>query len=247
MRITFDSNAWESVFDLTNSDCEPIRVALAAGLLKGFVCESAFRIEAIKKGGRVKYFQSPKMETKIRFVPGTGGGVILHCEFGPADEEHPGLPEIQARKLETALKGGVRLIHGMSWLGLPRPLEINDPGIYVKDAEDERDRRSQCQADLSQAIRERGVGRTAFEALGGWTGDLVAEEVSKKFQRACAEWSDGETVIAHVSYQNDILCTNDFGMSAGKSIFDSANRAWLTDTYNVRFATLQHLIEGLPS
>ncbi|MCB1041168.1 MAG: hypothetical protein KDA94_16780 [Acidimicrobiales bacterium] len=62
MRVTLDSNAWETIFDPDNLDCEPLRVAMASGVLEGYICESAFRIEAINKGGRTEYFQHPKMD-----------------------------------------------------------------------------------------------------------------------------------------------------------------------------------------
>ena len=183
------------------------------------------------------------MDVGMHVEFGADGRITLHAQIGPADQAHPGLPEIQARKLEWAVKHGVRLLHGISWLGLPRPPEINDPAIYVSDADGERARRSQCQIDVASAIGRSGVGRASFEKLGGWAGQQIAADASKKFQRACAEWSDEETVIAHITYQNDFLCTNDHGKSAGASIFDQTHRTWLTETYGVRFATLQELIE----
>ncbi|MCC2096232.1 MAG: hypothetical protein KDJ29_05045 [Hyphomicrobiales bacterium] len=242
MRVTLDSNAWETIFDPDNLDCEPLRVAMASGVLEGYICESAFRIEAINKGGRTEYFQHPKMDVGIDVEFGTDGRITLHMQMGPADQKHPGLPKIQSEKIARAIQSGVRLLHGISWMGLPSPAEINDPALYVKDADGDRGRRDRCQADVAFAIGQRGVGRSAFETAGGWSGRETSPNARKKFQRACAEWADGETVIAHIAYQNDVLCTNDHGRSAGASIFDLTNRAWLTETYGVRFATLQQLI-----
>jgi hypothetical protein len=47
MRITLDSNAWESIFNEARDDLVPLRAAFAKGHLRGFICASAFRIEAI--------------------------------------------------------------------------------------------------------------------------------------------------------------------------------------------------------
>jgi hypothetical protein len=242
VRVTFDSNAWEAIFDPKDSLNEPLRQRLENGSLKGFICDTAFRIEAIKKSERDDYFQSSKMDTKIKIRYGGNGKIVLDMSIGPADELHPGIPAAQLVKLEAAIKSGVRLLRGMNWLGLPSPKEIHNRNLYALEttAEDvgEREHTHAC---VMHAIEKRGVGRAVFEALGGWSNASTSRQPPKKFQAACAEWSDGETVSSHIAYKNDILCTNDFGRSAGKSIFDADNRTWLTSTYGVQFATLDEL------
>ena len=62
-------------------------------------------------------------------------------------------------------------------------------------------------------------------------------------QRAIAEWADADSIAAHVGYGIDLFCSEDQGKSAGgiSLILDAANRAWLTATYGVQFATLTEL------
>jgi len=48
MRITFDSNAWETIFQ-HDVERNPIRIAIEEKRIHGFICAAGFRIEAITK------------------------------------------------------------------------------------------------------------------------------------------------------------------------------------------------------
>lgn len=159
--------------------------------------------------------------------------------IGPDDERHPGLPDIQSKKLKEALRAGVRLMRGSARLGLPVPQEIRDPSVFVNPAEFGVDR-EQRQIDVLTRIEARGVGKAAFDAAGGWKAAGVARN-EKILWKACAEWADGELVAAHIAHRNDILCTNDRGGSTGTSILDVKNRAWLGAEFGIKFATLEEL------
>ena len=78
--------------------------------------------------------------------------------------------------------------------------------------------RAQRQLDVSAVVDGRGVGKAAFDTAGGWSAEITNE---KRFRKACAEWADGELVIAHIAYRNDVLCTHDRARTAGRSIFRS--------------------------
>jgi hypothetical protein len=151
--------------------------------------------------------------------------------IGPADESHPGMPEVQSNKLKNALAAGVRLMRGGAWLGLPSPVEIRDPALFVQTNDPGREQR---QINASAHIEARGVGKAAFDAAGGWNAQGGVPHSEKVLAKACAEWADGELVASHIAYRNDILCTNDQARAAGVSIFDSANRAWLAAEFGVR-------------
>jgi hypothetical protein len=69
MRVSFDSNTWEKVFDPVDRDWVPIRSAVSSGRITGFICEAAFRIEAIRKRERTAYFAEPAMDVQLRFPP----------------------------------------------------------------------------------------------------------------------------------------------------------------------------------
>jgi hypothetical protein len=240
MQVSFDSNTWEKVFDPADHDWALVRSAISGGRISGFICEAAFRIEAIRKRERAAYFAQPAMDVQFPFstVIRDGKPYVQIMSIGPADESHPGVPEVQSNKLKSALSAGVRLMRGGAWLGLPSPMEIRDPALFVQTNDPGREQR---QIDASARIEARGVGKAAFDAAGGWNTQAGVPYNEKVLAKACAEWADGELVASHIAYRNEILCTNDQARAAGVSIFDSNNRVWLTSEFGVKFATLEEL------
>jgi hypothetical protein len=245
LRVSFDSNAWEEIFDPANQDCGPIRNALAVRALEGFICEAGFCIEAVRKRDRSSYFAQPYMDTRSDGIVMRDGQPRFHLSFGPDDDRHPGLPAEQVGKLQSALAAGVRLMRGLNWMGLPAPQEIRDPSIFAAETREAKQEREQLQLDASVLIDARGVGRAAFDAAGGWDRRIESLVDDKRLQKACAEWADGELVSAHIAYRNDVLCTNDRARAAGRSVFDPTNRSWLSTDYGVVFKTLAELVEEI--
>lgn len=243
MKISFDSNAWEEVFGSDASHPE-IRGALMAGRIQGFICDAAFRIEAVRKRDRADYFAQPYMGVSCGLEV-VDGQMVIKMSMGPDQSKHPGLPEQQMIKLRRAFGAGIKLMHGQNWLGLPTFKDIHEPANFVQEEREAASKREERQIWASIAVNERGVGEAAFNACGGWTRKPQTPVEERQLIRACAEWSDGELVGAHIAYQNDILCTNDLAKSAVNSIFDSDNRQWLADTSNVKFMTVDELSASL--
>jgi hypothetical protein len=127
-------------------------------------------------------------------------------------------------------------------MGLAAPREILNPQIYVPETTVAAREREQRQIEVMELIEARSVGKAAFDALGGWNPAGTPPADDKKFFMACAEWADAELVAAHIAHKHDILCTNDRARSAGTSVFDAANRGWLTAQFGVVFKTVDELI-----
>jgi hypothetical protein len=243
MRVTLDSNAWEAIFDEARIDLAPLRSACAMGQLKGFICASGFRIEAVRKADRAGYFQQPHTASDFGVVQHEGRP-MLKFSFGPDDSRHPGLPPEQRHKLDRAFRAGVKLIRGGAWMGLPSPPEIQKPERYEPESADQARRREQREIDAFYQIELRGVGKAVFDAADGWEIRARTPAEARRLSAACAEWADAETVSAHIAYQHDVLCTDDKGRSAGASVFDETNRAWLMSAYGVRFMTVGELLQA---
>jgi hypothetical protein len=105
----------------------------------------------------------------------------------------------------------------------------------------QKKRREQRQLDVSAAIDSRGIGNAAFKAAGGWEERNRTLAEKRMLSKACAEWADGELVAAHIAYGNDILCSDDRGVAAGRSIFDLEHRAWLSADFGVNFMSVEEL------
>jgi hypothetical protein len=189
MKVSFDSNAWEAVFPLGDVQYQGVRAALAERQIKGFVCEAGFRIEAIVKRQRSAYFAEPRMK-----VDGSGpalqaNGLVPLMTIGPDDGAHPGLPPAQRNKVLRALDCGVRLMHGLNWLGLPGPRETKGLGLYVSEDKETRSEREPQQIEAYAQFEARGVGKAAFDAADGWEKRPRTAAEEKRLARACAEWA----------------------------------------------------------
>jgi hypothetical protein len=239
MRVSFDSMVWEKIFDPKDCKCAPIRDALTARRLEGFICAAGFRIEAIEKRDRAAYFAKSYVDCRFEGIDIRDGVPSLHLSFGPDNTRHPGLHRVPAGKLQSALATGIQLLRGSNWTDLPEPQEILDPAIYVLETSTAAHEREQRQIDVSDLIDARGVGRGAVAAVYNKDDAPVNE---KRFIKACAEWADGELVAAHIAYQNDILCTCERAKNARTSVFNRTNRSWLTADYGVVFKTLDELL-----
>lgn len=247
MRVSFDSNVWEKVFHSGAEEFVSVRNALADRRIEGFICEAAFRIEAVRKENRTGYFAHPKMNSTfpLSTVQIDGKAHVHFISIGPSDKQHPGLPSVQADRLKLATSNGFLVMRGLAWMGLPSPREINDSAIFVQETENSRAEREQRQVAVNVEIWKREVGKQAFDAAGGWQAIEQGMLHQKKFAKACAEWADGELAAAHVGYRNDILCTDDRARGTPISVFNELNRSWLTSEYGVRFVNLKQLAEIL--
>jgi hypothetical protein len=247
MRVTFDSNAWEPIFDPANTKYAIIQNAIITKRIEGFICEAAFRIEAVRRKHRAKYFAQPHVGSRFEGIVERDGLPYFKMSIGPEDNHHPGLPLEQTPKLQEALKCGVRLVRASAWMGLPTPQapqEFLNPAIFVPETRESTNRRVQRQIEVSTHIEAGGVGKAAFDAAGGWNLPPTTLVNQTRFYKACAEWADGEALAAHVGYGNDVFCTEDFGKSGLKpSVLDGVHRAWLTRDFDVQFATLDQLAE----
>ncbi len=210
----------------------------------GAISEAAFRIEAIRKSNRSSYFSSPQMSFGTEPIPQMTGFALLFS-IGPADELHPGIPPQQLAKLQMAMSKSVRIMRTQNWLGLPSPPELKEFGVYIPESRDECAEREPLQASVADEIAKRGIGKAAFDEVGGWRAATQVLAQEKRFIQACAEWADGELVSAHIGYKYDLLCTDDFANSAGSSVFEPQHRSWLSTKYGVKFITREELLESV--
>jgi len=103
MRVSFDSNAWEAVFDPIDHTYAAIRTALVTGTVRGFICEAGFRIEAIRKPDRATYFAQSQIGVLFDGLVVRDGQPCLKISIGPEDHRHPGPPPVRSRSCSRLL------------------------------------------------------------------------------------------------------------------------------------------------
>ncbi|MEQ1714017.1 MAG: hypothetical protein ABL908_21835 [Hyphomicrobium sp.] len=263
MKVTFDSNAWERIFspqwsfDHAAQHIAAIRSALMSGAMAGFICETTFRLETLKRErvGLIAGSEFTLLECKIR--PEPDGEVHLMMSFGSDDRRHPGIDHRQLEKLTDAYLHGVRLIDGAAWMGLAGPSLPDWRSHTVLLTETERTRKEELHMDVFYTLQDAGVGMAPLNARlqamekanglatreGGWK---ILDAISDEHERSRAvaeisEWADAEVIATHYGYQNDFLCTEDQASSAKRSSFDNTSRRMLTERFGIRFVDLAGL------
>jgi hypothetical protein len=151
------------------------------------------------------------------------------CETILTVEGQPPGDDTVAR-VQRALDLGIRILSAPR-AGSTRILS----GELYASAADEPTRLTRYES-IAAAIEARGLGYARRSKVA--TGN------SRK--RAVAEWADGDSVAAHYSYANDLFCTQDRAVRAGRdSIMHPANRGWLRRVYGVEFVNIAQLAARL--
>jgi hypothetical protein len=260
MRLTLDSCVWERMFEPEaeqNTALRPILDAIRFRQISAFISDAALRIEAVPKKRRASYFASVAPFFGPIDAVERDGRLLIRFSLMPDNRLHPGIPEVQAPKLEVARELGVELMRGLPWISLPKS---NCSLEYVAETETQRGCREQIQLNVFHDLAQRGVGKARFDSIidhldlkegrifPGWSGlDVLDSERHKGLIRACAEWADAELISAHVGYGNDLLCTLDFYGAPGQSAFATDHRMWLANHHKVRFITVSELGDLLES
>ena len=173
----------------------------------------------------------------------------------PDNSQFPPLNEILDRWIERAVDLGLRFIR-LPRVAMPSPM----PDSSVVELEKMSGDGSDVANAISRAIERRGVGIEVLAGIGRrinsrrgtpddhWSRNLDSPKDGHErgeIVRAVAEWADGDTAAAHGGHCNDLLCTEDRGRSAGRSVFSDDNRAWLTQRFGFTFIGVVGLAERL--
>jgi hypothetical protein len=230
----------------------------------GFISETVGTLEGIRKKDRGAYFAGRRTKTEfnesLNLTP--DGRTHVRITLGPDHSQHPGLHGLLSDTLLEAVDLGFRLLSAPR-IGMPRPAEfLTEDGSPRADlfadngSPEEFHRRLETFSEVVEAIERKGVGRsiaiTLSEKIRSRVGSPVRpwfeyldqpenDAEAKAIATAIAEWADGDAAASHIAYGNDVFCTEDVGKSAGCSILNATHRAWLTETYDVRFANLEEL------
>ena len=241
MNVTFDSNVWEKVIDEDDHHYVQIKNKIRAGEIRPYICEIALSLEAIKKKLRAEFFKSYKPSIKFEELPTEDGMVRMRMCIEPNNELHPGLPPKQRCKLLKARNLGFRVLR-MTRSGTVRPKDIPDD-MYVDFASiDEFCKYAEPLATCSEYIAALECGQAAFNQLKerfnqvDFDSQGTSSEFDKRFQKAVAEWVDGDALSAHYASGNEWFCTDDdkAGNAGTKSIFHSQNRSRLEKKLGIK-------------
>ena len=264
MRVTFDTNTYRPVAEPSRFTNHPdhalfvdINNAIKDGRITPFVCEALFTIEAIMKVDRASYLAARRLHSEAQETTTPEGHAHASITIGPDHSQHPGLSVRETERLENAIKLGFRVL-AQPRIGMARPEPIRIEVHRDRFATDTDIKARQAKfSEVVVAIEARGVGFAKAKALGDrarkranhpatWFELLNDDryfnaDERKELAAAVAEWVDGDNIAAHIAYGNDVFCTEDVAGKGRPSIMNADNRAWLSSTYAVRFATAAEL------
>lgn len=248
MKVTFDSNVWESLVQ-GNKDMNQIIDLIKCGKIEPYICEIALSLESISKANRLPFHLKYKPSTEFIEKQSTDKKYHYTIKLSPNNNAHPGLHPKLITGLTLAYKLGFKVLT-MTNFGTVRNNEIPKDMLISFDKKDDfwsyADRLSEC----SKYIETLGAGAARYHELKAFlynTGkkrDQITSEVnySKSFHKAVAEWVDGESLAAHYAYGNDIFCTNDRGRNAGqRSIFNPKILKKVSKKFNLNILSSHEL------
>ena len=250
-----------------------VRQALEAGEIHGFYPVTMLTIEGIQNPDRAGVYggtktvitESPPVITpsndlpaKLRAEIGDGNLETYNVTLTVTQDDRKSLHPEVAKRVAAAKALGVRALRAVPRIGA---FDITDETgeYYLAIPDDDLGRWIDAAHAACRAIEARGVGFAQVKALGErlpinsphdlWFRALKeAKDIHEEngVKRAFSEWADGDALGSHIAYGIDVFCSADVGNSnARNSVLDPINRAWLTETYGVRFMTFDDLLAVL--
>jgi hypothetical protein len=262
LRVSFDSNTYRQVInppvgarDASPTDLQRINDALRSGRIRGYLSDTIVRLEGIGNKDRVPVLGSTRLVSQTQ---ATGQNTIT-ISLSMQQNRKP-VHSTTLKWIQAAQKLGMRFMRtGSRWFSGAGHISDDDDAFYEpEETITALINRMKKVDQIAEEIQAHGLGYAAAVCLGlkfseraGAVGEWWLQALQRacnqteeaEVQKAVREWADGDSVSAHVGYDNDLFCSKDKAKGAGgkPSVLDKHNRAWLTSTYRVQFITLTEL------
>jgi len=263
MKVTFDSNVWRKISSPEKFTGDPeieiykdIRTACETGKIIGYLSETTFTLEQIKRNERLAWLMESQ-QISIKESTPTPNVVQLNITIGPSNGITP--VEIQMVKdhLEDAYNLGIRILHSNRIAGPISPL-LKDKKYFLSFSnEDEFHKNNNENGRISRELEAMGYGIHVLKQLGklnctkqgeNWLKGLshLSSEEEQRVSELIAEWTDVDAVATSIAHGISFLCSNDLAKgAAGKgvnSIMFPVNSAQITTKYSMEFVTPEQLL-----
>ena len=214
----------------------------------------------VRQPETTEFTKNADLPDAVREKVGAGDLETIRLELRVEQPDRKPLhPETVAR-VQAAKAVGVKVLKAVPRLAA---YHIQDPSgeYFLNPGEGEALRAWRDKAcAVARAIEARGVGMAQLKKLGARLGQSDPQSIwFQSLNRAgdIHEKRGGGTGIWRMGrcgqhrcpcrYAIDVFCSYDVGRgNPGGSVLDHTNRAWLSETYGVRFATIEELAATLP-
>lgn len=261
MKVIFDSNIWQIVTIPDNYSDEPdlikfrkINDAILNKQLDGYISETIFTIEAIRKTERQDFFSSTNPTIKTNTKEEISGSISLNLRIEPNEKDAIHFDErpILKRYFDAAQKIGLKIA------ACPRIGGLTNPEIEAATLKLDGDiltKYLDTVYAVGREIESKNAGISHIKQIGKkyksiddnhWLDGLKRspETEGKNIAKAAAEWADGDSVAISIALNCDYFCTRDQAKGAGNnSILSPANISWLQSTYGFKTITPEALAD----
>lgn len=238
--VTFDRNVFEGVLNPDKKSIpedqkevfRQIAVLIRQGEIIPYISETTFTLETLRKG------IGERLEVLISRLNVLG------------DNVHPGSSDFDKFYLSKAMESGFKLLPNYR---LGRVLNPEIQSSWRKlDVDVDIWQLTEKFGKVLYLIESNGGGFAFLKNLlgispkdiGPWIKYAETYQGSmKKFDKAVAEWCDGDSVAIHIASGLDYFCTNDIGTNAGRnSVFSSHIRGLLEQQFALKIVKPEDLL-----
>jgi hypothetical protein len=240
LHITFDSNVWRKVASPYAFPKEPsaaifekLNLLSKSKIIIPCLSETIFNLEGVEKIKRQRIIGNDRGKIEKHTHTFKEGVISSGFTIGPDLHAHPGSSDYLSKHLNDARLSNFKILY------CPRLGGLKNRDILESDYLNCSEEISNKFSDTVCEIESWGCGISQVIAIGCrfaefWLDGLQVAPASEQenIAKAVAEWSDADSVAAHIAYGNDIFCTRDRATSAGsKSVFHSSNITRLREKY----------------
>lgn len=266
-RVTFDSNVWRIVASPTKFLNDPnldsyqkLHNACRDGIIQGFLSETTFTLEQIKREDRLKWIKSIG-QISIAESDVDSNQIQIRITLGPSNTVVPQITQIVQNHLDDAYMIGIRVLRSKRIAGPNSALLSNSKYFLNYSSDDEYHRYNNRNGEILRDLEAMGVGIANIKEKGKsnpsekvdipWFKGIASMSDSEKNEvsELVAEWADADAVATSIAHDVKYFCTNDVAKgSSGKGIISTMSAAkskTITAKFGIQFITPNDLVQKL--
>lgn len=261
-RVTFDSNVWRQVASphkFVKDSCigtyQKINAACKAGQIVGYISETTFTLEQIKRDDRLAWLKSAA-NVPVPALSANVGSIRTSLSIGPSNSVVPVAVQMVQDHLNDAYNIGVRILRSKRIAG-PTNALLKDSKYFLNYASDEEYHfYNDKNGEVARNLEKMGVGIANIKGIGAatgghWTDGINAIPNSKKEHIAelVAEWADADAVAASIAHNAMYFCTNDTAKRSSNkgvvSAMSAAKSQAISTAFGIKFVSPDQLCKEL--
>lgn len=266
-RVTFDSNVWRKVAspskfsrDASLASYQKLNAACRSGVIQGFLSETTFTLEQIKRDDRLAWLRSSARVSVIETITGPNA-LKIQFSIGASNVVVPKITQMVQDHLDDAYAIGIRVLRSKRIAG-PNSALLKDAKYFFNYPSDtEYHHYNNKDGEIVRYLESMGVGIANIKGKGHanssatsndhWTDGIAAMSDSEKGSVAdlVAEWADADAVATSIAHDVVYFCTNDIGKGSSNkgvvSTMSPAKSQAIMEKFGIQFISPVHLMQEL--